>query len=326
MRIRSIKPEFWRSQDISAFEDWGIRLLFIGLWSYVDDNGVGLDRVALIAADLFADDLERDPSETFAKVSRGLQQLAEAKRIERYTFEDKSYLFVNGWADHQRIDHPNAPRYPLPDGTIAHPTSEKPTRSRASTKASRKPREKLAPGTGEQRNRGTGEQESASRSARASSRPKTFTEMATGKRETPPPPAPAEIPHGVPATRAADIVREELPRNRYQPATLTGLRLAVGQLLAEGNDEQVIRQAVRLWDARPDGGTGLLPHLMAEAAKSMNPDTHNAGPRKPTRHQEKTATAAALFVELGDDPNAAKAPTPTLTTTTDRKELPCSSN
>ena len=33
MRIRSIKPEFWRSDDITALslED---RLLFIGLWSY----------------------------------------------------------------------------------------------------------------------------------------------------------------------------------------------------------------------------------------------------------------------------------------------------
>ncbi|UBV14846.1 hypothetical protein [Mycolicibacterium fortuitum] len=317
MRIRSIKPEFWRSQDISAFEDWGIRLLFIGLWSYVDDNGVGLDRVALIAADLFADDLERDPSETFAKVSRGLQQLAEAKRIERYTFEDKSYLFVNGWADHQRIDHPNAPRYPLPDGTIAHPTSEKPTRSRASTKSSRKPREKLAPGTGEQRNRGTGEQESASRSARASSRPKTFTEMATGKRDTPPPPAEPEVPRGASATTAEQIEREELPRNRYQPATLSLLRITVSGLLKEGNDEAVVREAVRLWDARDDGSPALIPHLMAEAAKKLNPSTHNT-PQKATAFDRKTAANADVFDRLREQGRAAKA---ARINTTEAKEL-----
>lgn len=155
MRIRSIKPEFWRSQDISAIEDWDTRLLFIGLWSYVDDNGVGVDRVSNIAADLFADDLERDPSETFARVSRGLQQLAERFSIVRYEVDGRSYLFISGWAEHQRIDHPNVPRYPLPDGTIAHPTSEKPSRSRSSAKSSRKSRETLAPGTGEQGNRGT---------------------------------------------------------------------------------------------------------------------------------------------------------------------------
>ena len=41
MRIRTIKPEFWRSDDITAL-GWATRLLFIGLWSYVDDNGVGI--------------------------------------------------------------------------------------------------------------------------------------------------------------------------------------------------------------------------------------------------------------------------------------------
>lgn len=111
MRIRSIKPEFWRSNDISALsvED---RLLFIGLWSYVDDNGVGVDKLSSITADLFADDLERDPSETFARVSRGLQHLSAAGRIVRYTLENYDYLEITNWTKHQRIDRPNKPRLP----------------------------------------------------------------------------------------------------------------------------------------------------------------------------------------------------------------------
>ena len=57
MRIRSIRPEFWRSASIArlSIED---RLLFIGLWSYVDDNGVGRDNAAIITAELFALDGE----------------------------------------------------------------------------------------------------------------------------------------------------------------------------------------------------------------------------------------------------------------------------
>ena len=49
MRIRSIKPEFWTSDDIAdlTIED---RLLFIGLWSYVDDNGVGIDKEHLVVS------------------------------------------------------------------------------------------------------------------------------------------------------------------------------------------------------------------------------------------------------------------------------------
>ena len=131
MRIRSIKPEFWRSEDIAdlTVED---RLLFIGLWSYVDDNGVGIDRLADVCADLFALDLERDPPETFARVSRGLQNLSEAGRIVRYTVEGKSYLHITNWSKHQRIDKPNKARYPHPDAENATIREEAATPSRHS--------------------------------------------------------------------------------------------------------------------------------------------------------------------------------------------------
>ncbi len=140
MRIRSIKPEFWRSDDISAL-DRDDRLLFIGLWSYVDDNGVGRDKLADIAADLFAHDLEQDPRETFARVSRGLLNLAERGLITRYSAVGGGYLCVTGWTEHQRIDKPGKPRYPGPEEAFAT--------------SSRDSRETLAPGTGEQGNRGT---------------------------------------------------------------------------------------------------------------------------------------------------------------------------
>ncbi len=52
MRIRTIKPEFWTSEDVASM-DWETRLVFLGLWSYVDDNGVGRDNEKLIVADLF---------------------------------------------------------------------------------------------------------------------------------------------------------------------------------------------------------------------------------------------------------------------------------
>ena len=61
MRIRSIKPEFWRSRDIANL-NWDARLVFIGLWSYVDDNGVGKDIDYDIIGDLFAADLIKRPS------------------------------------------------------------------------------------------------------------------------------------------------------------------------------------------------------------------------------------------------------------------------
>lgn len=147
MRIRSIKPEFWRSLDIAALsiED---RLLFIGLWSYVDDNGVGVDRVPIIAAELFADDLSRDPRETLGRVSDGIGRLSECGLVQQYSDGSRDYLAVTNWERHQRIDKPNKPRYPLP-------TSENVTIRDTLATPSRNSRETPAPGTGEQGNRGT---------------------------------------------------------------------------------------------------------------------------------------------------------------------------
>ncbi|WP_277834783.1 hypothetical protein [Speluncibacter jeojiensis] len=166
MRIRSIKPEFWRSQDISTIADWDTRLLFIGLWSYVDDNGVGQDRLSLITTDLFADDVERDARETFARVSRGLQQLSEARRIIRYTVDSRDLLYVTNWEKHQRIDRPNKPRYPLP-------TCENATVREVVAESSRECRESPSTGTEEQGNRGTEEKSSCSPAA-PSSDPATY--------------------------------------------------------------------------------------------------------------------------------------------------------
>ncbi|ANH49914.1 replication initiation protein [Propionibacterium phage PFR2] len=145
MRIRSIKPEFWRSRDIAslAVED---RLLFVGVWSYVDDNGVGVDELADIVGDLFAHDMVSNSRECLARVSRGLQNLSDAGLITRYSVDGRDFLAVNSWKHHQRIDKPNKPRFPLPEAY-----------SRDSREGVATVSEKEASGTEEQRNRGTGE-------------------------------------------------------------------------------------------------------------------------------------------------------------------------
>ena len=157
MRIRSIKPDFWRSKDISDLTTWDDRFLFIGLWSYVDDNGVGLDRLSLITTDLFADDVERDPSETFARVSRGLQNLSESNRIVRYESEGRKYLQIVNWTKHQRIDKPNKARYPAFDPLTCENVDIRESVARVS-RGSSESQELPSPGAGEQGSRGTGEQ------------------------------------------------------------------------------------------------------------------------------------------------------------------------
>ncbi|QUL79900.1 hypothetical protein [Brevibacterium sp. SMBL_HHYL_HB1] len=163
MRIRSIKPEFWRSDDVNAMciED---RLLFIGLWSYVDDNGVGIDRFSNICADLFAHDLSVSPHDTLMRVQEGLERLQTLGVIVRYSVGGKDYLEIVNWSKHQKINRPSPGRYPRSEQAEAvnHDTL---------TESSLSPHESSRPGTGEQGNRGTGEQGTSSSEVASDSEP-----------------------------------------------------------------------------------------------------------------------------------------------------------
>ncbi|WP_250504870.1 hypothetical protein [Bowdeniella massiliensis] len=143
--------------------DWEARLVLKGLESYVDDNGVGRDDVALIIGDVFSRDMLANPRETVAKVSEALRSLSKAGLIHRYTREGRDLIYISNWENIQRIDKPAKGRLPRPDGTFEY--NESIIRETVA-----KPRESVAPGTGEQGNRGTGEQGQARADADAPKR------------------------------------------------------------------------------------------------------------------------------------------------------------
>lgn len=147
MRIRSTKPEFWRSKTVAQF-DWGTRLVLKGLESYVDDNGVGKDDLALIAADVFPRDLSENPRDTLARLSEAISMLSAHGLVVRYEANGEDLLYIDRWRSIQRIDKPAKGRFPRPDGTLDY-AEEVSRESYAS------PRDTLAPVTEEQRIRGT---------------------------------------------------------------------------------------------------------------------------------------------------------------------------
>ena len=149
MRIRSTKPEFWKSRRIASVS-WDARLVLKGLESYVDDNGVGVDDIELIVTDVFPRDMFASPRETVARVSEAISHLHHAGLVHRYEANGDKLLYISWWESVQRIDKPGKGRNPRPDGTFDYKDSE----IRESVAS---PPETLAPGTGEQGNRGTGE-------------------------------------------------------------------------------------------------------------------------------------------------------------------------
>lgn len=112
-RIRSIKPSFFRSEDVSALP-LRARLTWIGLWTQCDDAGRAKDNARLVKADIWPLD-----NVTLRDIEEDLETLAAHGRIVRYEVDGRRYLEIANWSDHQAIQKPTPSKLPAPsDGQV----------------------------------------------------------------------------------------------------------------------------------------------------------------------------------------------------------------
>lgn len=109
-RIRTIKPDFFTSLTIADLPK-PTRLTFIGLWTHVDDKGRCVADPRLIKAAVWP----LDDDVTANDVAADLRILSESSLITHYTVGERSYLVVNGFAEHQRINRPGESKLPGPE-------------------------------------------------------------------------------------------------------------------------------------------------------------------------------------------------------------------
>lgn len=130
-RIRSIKPEFPQSESVGRLSREA-RLLFLQLFTIVDDEGRTRGHTKLIAATLYPydDDVMR-PMEDYDRTTIGLpessssppepyktpieswlQELEREKMIVRYDNGGTRYIQVAKWKEHQQIQKPSKSRIP----------------------------------------------------------------------------------------------------------------------------------------------------------------------------------------------------------------------
>jgi len=107
-RIRTIKPEFWTSEQIAACSR-DARLVFIGLWNFCDDGGIHPKSYKRLKMEILPGD---DCSES--DIVRWVEELLSAGLILEYAVERKDYWIVTGWQNHQKIDRPTH-RHPKPN-------------------------------------------------------------------------------------------------------------------------------------------------------------------------------------------------------------------
>lgn len=130
-RIRTVKPEFWTSEQVVECSPIA-RLLFVGLWTFADDRGVIPRRLRSIKMQVFpGDDFSLD------QVDDWLSELEAGGLLLRFEHDGSEYLAVTGWNKHQRIDkpsykHPAPPEFPEQSANESK-TKRRPVKDRSTT-------------------------------------------------------------------------------------------------------------------------------------------------------------------------------------------------
>lgn len=106
-RIRTIKPEFWTSEQVMELSR-DARLLFIGLWNFCDDAGVHPASFKTLKAEVFpGDDIAGE------EVRRMVEEIIQQGLIGEFEHDGRRWWYVTGWK-HQLINRPSQSRYPRP--------------------------------------------------------------------------------------------------------------------------------------------------------------------------------------------------------------------
>lgn len=129
-RIRSLHPTFARSPSMRRVSR-DARLLFVQLWTIVDDQGRTPAEPDDLVAVLYPSDFD---AERYMQL--WLDELEAEGCIERYDVEGIDYLRVIHWHKHQQISHPTQSRLPPspnewpPDSGIPEPSGIRQRRTR----------------------------------------------------------------------------------------------------------------------------------------------------------------------------------------------------
>lgn len=118
-RIRSIKPEFPQSESMGNVSREA-RLLFILLWTLADDSGRCRGASKALASLLYPYD-----DDAADHIDEWLEQLEIQDCIVRYKSGGSTYLQINNWTNHQKIDKPSASKFPDPSGVTESRRSER---------------------------------------------------------------------------------------------------------------------------------------------------------------------------------------------------------
>lgn len=110
-RIRTIKPEFFRSRSLAKC-DREVRLTFVGLWTEADDHGRGVADSRILKGAIWP----LDDDITHLHISAHLRVLVATGHIRLYEVAGETYYEVVNWDKHQAAAYRRGgPKHPAPE-------------------------------------------------------------------------------------------------------------------------------------------------------------------------------------------------------------------
>ncbi|QDB74419.1 hypothetical protein SEA_ENALISNAILO_67 [Gordonia phage EnalisNailo] len=290
-RIRAIKPEFWSSPNHPS-DPW-TRLLYIAMWNWADDAGVGTANLKELAGFAFPNDDEID----VGAMRRMCADIAAHYGALFYTVGGRPYFSIPAWREHQKFDKRREGRHPGPEDAESwlYQGEQDGSAQCADSAPTVRPSVGAPPapevGTGEPRNIGSGNPPAVSEVTHQGGREVARRETRASRR----------IADLNATSRSAEADRFAAEFNRWAGGGIPSqMRIEVAQevdqLIADGISPHQIAEGVKAWHGSDRVYASQIPHFVAKAARSAEPDPK---PTKATlRAVDTLAATEALIAEF----------------------------
>lgn len=102
-----LDPSIWSSEDFNSLDILG-RLVWIGMMSNADDEGIGPAKAVYLKSIIFP----YDECIRVADIDKALNDISTKMSVIFYAHDDREYYYLFRWKQWQKVDKPRQSTFP----------------------------------------------------------------------------------------------------------------------------------------------------------------------------------------------------------------------